>query len=277
MKKFESPACRAIRYGPSGSALEGTVGISSRAKCSSSMEGTEEALVERGSQILISEAYKLIYVSNMKAASQTLSIVMRERLKAITIGSHKINTYIEQRRAVEPFVKLEDYFVFTFVRDPLSMFYSAYAEIDRRMDRFLKKRTSFQLINRTMKNEPNRILNCLDMVRTGSHLRSDLTPAHMYSQVWKTQRCPDGVGNFLEFDFIGKLENIREDYYALESIIGAKHRPLRIFNGNKQSMYKKHLYNLRTAAFENLEKKACAYSEADYTCFTYQKPTTCQA
>ncbi|GBG27736.1 Carbohydrate sulfotransferase 9 [Hondaea fermentalgiana] len=274
--KFESAACKAARALPSGTAENGELGMRSRGKCQAARNGTSATVKERGSQVLISEPYKLMYVSNMKAASQLVNKIMRNRFNATSVGSHNIMAYLEERRQVEPSTRLEDYFVFTLVRDPQHMFYSAYAEIDRRMEKRQKTPQSFQKMNRTLDFEPARAKACLKMVREGTFGRGELTPAHMFTQVFKTQRCPAGLDHFLSFDFIGKLETIKEDIRALESILGVPHQPFGRINVNKKSAAKKHARDLEAISFESLEKEICSYAAADYACFPYRKPVGCE-
>lgn len=301
---FDSASCLAQRSRAAGRAADMELGAYSRARCTAAPSDAAFA-GERGSQVLVSEPYKLIYVPNMKAASQLFSKVMRMRFNATFLGTHLLDEYLASRRSVEPNVTLADYLVFTFVRDPMSMFYSAYGEMDKRIGKSRSRGLHFQQLNRTLTQEPARALQCLDLVRGGQALKKSLTPLHMYSQVWKTQRCfhvqggplegnpqreglpldggapPDGAKwsntkrRLLRFDFIGTMENAKKDFRALEDMLGIKkHKRLPIINSPKTPI-KEHSKNLKQVEFEALEKQVCKYATADYACFPFKMPVNC--
>jgi len=98
-------------------------------------------------------------------------------------------------------LKLKDFFVFTIVRSPLSMFRSAYGEMSLYAAHGKIVATGFALIPQLPENEPRRAMECLRDVRAGAF--AGLVPAHLFTQVWKTQRCIGKDRVPLELDFIG--------------------------------------------------------------------------
>jgi len=258
--KFDSEECKQFRFASQGSARDGRLGAASRAKCTAS-PGSDDYLQERGSQVIVSEPFKLIYVPNMKAATQLFKYVMRTRFNATTLGTHLLQDYFAKHET-----GLQEYFIFTFVRDPIDTFYSAYSEIDKRMTFHGNKNLSFQKLNRTIEEEPARALECLELVGTGKYLRQQMTPTHMYSQVWKTQRCLENGGEILRFDFIGKLQNAREDFRHLEDLLGVPHKRLRVLHAPK-SKFKTHAKTLQDLHLKELEIAVKDYLKADYACF----------
>jgi hypothetical protein len=280
--QFYSPGCEAFRSSVAGTYQDGLLGAFSRARCVDPK--TSQAFKDGwGSQVIISTAYRLIYYPNMKVASSTFKVVMRRRFQGKIVPTHELMAYLTERK-----LDIADFFAFTFVREPRDAWYSAYAEIDERGDKRSGK-LGFQKIARKHENEPVRATKCFDMVRKGEELRLDLLPKHGYSQFWKTQRCvrPEDGANwmtwtprdpltitarrFLGLDFIGKVENMDEDYRALETVLGVDHAPLPKTNPSKRE-YKEHSSWLKSQRFPELEGPLMEYLQADFRCFNYTRP-----
>uniref|UniRef100_A0A7S2S3A1 Carbohydrate sulfotransferase n=1 Tax=Mucochytrium quahogii TaxID=96639 RepID=A0A7S2S3A1_9STRA len=278
LDRFNSEECRKYRFRPSGLGKDRRLGAYGRAKCNDEINSTTY-LQERGSQVLISHAYKMIYISNMKVASLLFKKLFKDRYEGEPLGTHNLAEVLRKQREFDPDFDLNDYFVFTFVRDPVSIFFSAYSEIDLRMTRGVRNNnTDFQKLNRTLDMEPLRTRQCLEMVRTGRRLSRSLTPKHMNSQIWKTQRCVlvenEPLPVQLELDFVGRLENLKEDWFTLETILGLEHK--RLFRiHSQQTLFKDHAKLVKGLHDKDLEKEICDYYESDYACFPYVKPAHC--
>ena len=127
---FKSPSCLKHRNLPSGKRVEGSVGQGGhRARCYSmnselpGWERSKEYLSEIKGSVDVSLEHKVIYIPVMKAGTQMFQQVFRKRLKGKRVNDEDLAAYIGGEH------NLKDFFVFTFVRDPFSMFRSGYGEM----------------------------------------------------------------------------------------------------------------------------------------------------
>ena len=81
----------------------------------------------------------------------------------------------------------------------------------------------------------------------------------------------------LEINFIGKLENVEEDWKVIESIINVPHHPLPVIHSSdtskerlkaKKFLHFPHISNT-SDRFSKLTKKVCEYYAGDFECFGY--------
>jgi hypothetical protein len=265
---YTSPACLAHRSRPVGRAVDGNVGRGQRAMCTD-LEDTEELRKEILGSVDVSVSHKTIYVPVMKAGTQMFQEVLKRRFAATRVTDRDLARVLRKNK-----LELSDMFVFTFVRSPLSMFRSGYGEMSlyAAHDKIMKQ--GFTLIQQTEANEPARAIECLQNV--GSGLFSGLVPAHLFTQVWKTQRCMGRVRQPLGMDFVGRLENVEKDWKFVEERLGVAHVPLPVIHASdlaKERVMAKQMikFDAVSAArrFSNLTALVCQYYKADFDCFGY--------
>jgi hypothetical protein len=115
---FRSEACLAHRSRPVGRAEQGQVGLGQRALCTD-YEETEEARKEIVGSVDVSISHRIIYIPVMKAGTQMFQEVLKKRFGAVRVNDRDLARVLRKGK-----LELDDMFVFTFVRSPLSMFRS---------------------------------------------------------------------------------------------------------------------------------------------------------
>ena len=245
-----------------------------RRRCSRSPE-SKVFKEEVGGGLVISVKHKAIYVPNMKVASQLFRSIMEKRLEGRVMNQNSLRKLLTKHNH-----SLEDYFVFTFVRDPLSHFVSAYAEFDKRASSAVERTDTgprgFLKLERNLSNEPARALQALQDIQEGRF--KGLTPAHMYTQFWKVSRCIARSKVPLIPNFIGKIENLSKDWRAIERRLGVPHEPLRkVHAGNNAAKIHAKQLDILSTQHLPLLQELCSFYHEDFVCFGYNLPDSCQA
>lgn len=279
LKWYNSPECVKHRQRPVGRATDGEVGLGRRSLCYD-VNKTVEWKREIGGSVDISFSHKAIYVPVMKAGTQMFQEVFKHRFHGVRVHDREVEPLLKRHNA-----KLSDFFVFTFVRNPFSMFRSAYGEVSLYAAHGKILHEGFTLVDQVEQNEPKRALQALDDIRHG--MFAGLVPAHMFTQVWKTQRCVHQQRGKspvvpLELDFVGHLENLDEDWKYIEQRLGVPHLPLPVIHSSdtvKERIWAKEMVKFvpvsRTdSPFSKLTKRVCEYYHADFVCFGYDDELT---
>ena len=276
---LESDTCATARWVErEADQLEQDLGSGRRVRCYAVPKG-KIFKREHGGGLVVSFSHKIIYIPNMKVASQMFKGVMETRFGAEVINQNYLRKALTLHNH-----SLNDYFVFTFVRDPIKHFISAYSEVDRRLTKVWLRKPAyapkgFIAIKRNASNEPARALAALEEVRSG--VERGLTPSHMYSQFWKVNRCLTRNKMPLIMNFIGHIEDLVEEWKKVESHIGVEHEPL-TFSHSGTHIYKKHAQSIELKindpehANVALVRKICEYYRLDYACFDYPFPAVCK-
>jgi hypothetical protein len=268
---FDSPKCVKFRNLPPGHANEGNVGQGQRSLCTrnSTERRTVEFKTELGGSIDISFIHKTIYIPVMKAGSQMFQEVFRRRLRGKRIFDRQLNWYLKKFD-----FNLEDFFVFTFVRDPLKTFVSAYGEVSKYAARNRTIVRGFAQIDDTPENEPSRSMACLENIKRGTF--HGLVPAHMHTQLWKVSRCLSDTKEKtdLPINFIGHLENLDQDWRYVEQVLNIPHQELPVIHSSSQikTTPKRSLQFDAPSSnerFSPLTKQVCEYYKSDFACFGY--------
>lgn len=225
---------------------------------------TDEYKKEIYGSVDVSLTHKAIYIPVMKAGTQMFQEVFKKRFHGQRIHDSKLLQHIGK-------LNLKDFFVFTFVREPFSMFKSGYGEMSLYAANGGIKHAGFAELNFTKQNEPKRSIKALEDVSNG--LFNGLVPAHLHTSVWKINRCVGKIRQRLKIDFVGKIENIENDFKYIENQLKVNHQPLPIIHSSstsKERMYAKKFLNFNnTKKFEPLLKKICDYYKSDFVCFNY--------
>lgn len=175
---------------------------------------------------------------------------------------------------------INSFFVFTFVREPFSIFRSAYGEVSLYAANARVRDIGFAKLNQTSENEPMRAIESLRDVAHG--VFTGLVPAHMHTQLWKITRCFGKLRRGLPIHFIGHVENMESDWREIERRLNVPHQPLPIIHAsavsNEHLYAKKHLKfdpvpepGKKGSRFSPLTAKVCEYYASDFDCFGYDR------
>lgn len=183
---------------------------------------------------------KLIFIHIPKAAGRSVSTSI--------FGDDKPGHYYSSDYKSVSKEKFDEYFKFTFVREPLDRLHSSYNyltsgggnEVDRLFGQILKEST---------KSFEDFVLNWLTTERLNSWVH--FVPQHQYIYL-KDGEC--GV------DFIGKFENIDSDFNKLKEQINIE---VNLPHNNKNHLSKDKKYKK-----EVIDKVRSLYSD-DYRLFDY--------
>jgi hypothetical protein len=272
---YSSPECQQYRQSPVGRASAGEVGLGRRSLCLD-RNVTLELKKEIEGSVDISISHRAIYIPVMKAGTQMFAEVFKRRFGGVRVRDRDVTSFIKRHGA-----RLGEFFVFTFVRNPFSMFRSAYGEVSLYAAHSKISHSGFALWPQTVENEPERAIQALDDVRHGRF--SGLVPAHLFTQVWKTQRCihhQEGKGMIpLELDFIGHLENLDQDWQFVEKNLMVPHIPLPVIHSSdtaKERVAAKEMLKFDPVSdtksrFAKLTRRVCDYYRNDFVCFGYMK------
>jgi len=270
-KFYESAKCKAFRSLPPGHGIERNLGQGQRSLCSRNQteKQTIEYRTELGGSVDISIIHRAIYLPVMKAGSQMFQEVFKKRLRGRRILDREIPSYLKRFD-----LKLEDFFIFTFVREPLSTFVSAYGEVTKYTSRNRTFVKGFSDIEDKPENEPRRALAALEDIRKGTF--HGLVPAHMHTQLWKISRClPNREATEIKLNFIGHLENLDNDWPFVEQVLNIPHQDLPVIHSSKTSPNPIPKRSIKfdppssNARFSELTKEVCDYYRADFACFGY--------
>lgn len=269
-ESYFSPRCERHKEQPAGLASEGKRGMGRRAYCTSNMTtDSEEYLLEGTGSVEVSIPYRTIYVPVVKSASSVIQDTMRKRLRSKRIADRNVLLFLKSKG-----LSLSDFFVFTFVRDPFQVFQSAYREANKYEERNKTiDETTFMQIENKPENEPRRAIASLMDARNGLFI-----PTHMYTQFWKVQRCTGKQKEMIEFNFIGHIDDMDDDWKFIEMKLGLPHRPLPSRTSGKPQKSKLTFDPVTDfdSPWSMLTKHVCDYYQSDFDCFGFNR-TLCQS
>jgi len=160
--------------------------------------------------IIKNDALKLAYIVNPKVASSSISFFLNDGIetKSLTGKSTKEKHAILHKETLHTYheidhLKAAGYFVFSFVRNPYSRIVSFYR------NKFEQKHTDHpQSKGFAFNRQFQKIRNFSDTVKVIANTPNYLSDAHFMSQT-RILFGPDGHN---KLDFIGKLENLAQDF-----------------------------------------------------------------
>jgi len=271
-RSYFSPRCEKHKKQPAGLASQGRRGMGRRAYCTTNMTmDSEEYQLEGTGSVDISIVHRAIYVPVVKSAASMFQEVFKRRLHGKRIADRNLLLYLKGKG-----LKLEDFFVFTFVRNPFDVFQSAYRSANKYEGRNKTlDDTTFMNIDEKPENEPRRAIACLNDARNGLFI-----PTHMYTQFWKVQRCTGQEKRIIDFGFIGHLDNLDEDWKYVEMKLGLPHRPLPKAGESSSKKHQRKLHFDAVTDFDSqwssLTKQVCDYYQSDFDCFGFNR-TLCES
>lgn len=255
---YYSPQCLHHRVHTMGKLSTHNMGQGSRVKCSEKEKDSKEFQMEIEPSFDVSLLYKAIYIPVMKAGTQLFQDIFKKRLKGTRItGQKQLLEFIHNAGFT-----VNDFFVFSFVRNPFKIFTSGYEEVNKYVVNNRTRNMGFGVL--PVEQEPQRALACLENIRDG-YFRG-LVPGHLYTQVWKIHRCsPISLG------FIGKLEEVDQDWRYIEHRLQLPHIDLPVIHSaGEDSITKKMLKRFElNPAMKDLTQSVCEYYKSDFDCFGY--------
>lgn len=223
------------------------------------MWSCKQAEVTQHRDVLVGKRDKIIFVNISKCASSTMRALLNDEF------SISNDTDMEDIKNLED---LEEYFIFTFVRDPFKKLISSIEQAQK------------------------------EGIRLGGMeiLRAISIGCTVDKHVWSMARylnVKDSNGKMIEYDFIGTLENIDEDLSFLLPILKAppfKRREMLLLSlmnireeekkdNNKKIILNKREKNGFSLNYddEDVRKKICLLVKHDYSCLgsQYRIPDFC--
>jgi len=245
-----------------------------RGKATTINHGVQEALIIDGLQA--------IYVENRKSSSSTIRKIfqntfgMHWTLPKNKWSDHDCGVFFhrESSRCLTK-SQLDNFFIFTFVRDPVSRFYSSVAQAHEHQNRYKYKNFTCSEIDDWIGRMSGPNLKC----DFDQHLETQTfglsTLIHQNAAIGSLQ--PD-KSYMIPMDFIGKVENFREDFMTLLELIEGrngkkisidKRRKIEKMLGRKVNTHdglKEAVYQCRN---EQYDQKVRNIYEQDMVCFDY--------
>lgn len=183
--------------------------------------------------MIVSHLHRYLFVAMPKTGTHSVRQALREHLGPDDI--EQVGLFVNKRfpfdeiarighghlsvRQVRPFLGdavCDDYFKFTFVRNPFDRFVSYCAFMTRQQGAFDR-----------------------DPQGTMRHILFELRPMdHVHFQPQYTLLTNDA--GELEMDFIGRVERMQDDYDAICARIGIPSRPLDKVNGSRRGDYRQY-------------------------------------
>ncbi len=183
--------------------------------------------------MIVSHLHRYLFVAMPKTGTHSVRQALREHLGPADI--EQVGLFVNKRfpfdeiarighghlsvRQVRPFLGdavCDDYFKFTFVRNPFDRFVSYCAFMTRQQGAFDR-----------------------DPQGTMRHILFELRPMdHVHFQPQYTLLTNDA--GELEMDFIGRVERMQDDYDAICARIGIPSRPLDKVNGSRRGDYRQY-------------------------------------
>lgn len=200
---------------------------------------------------MIADQHKFIFVRNPKTASTSIDTALRKndiqfnliRLKEAT-GKAWDNTLNDDHPDCSQYKrffpkKYEQYFKFSFVRNPWARIYSIYIESKNFYLKFYEKESiTFEKFLNSISNHSQQYLDFTNQLRNLPTTK----PFHKFGNQYKfTKGC----------DFIGKFENLQKDFDIICDKISIPH--LKILHKNRKGSHIK--YKSYLDEYDNKTKK----------------------
>ena len=171
---------------------------------------------------MISHKHKFIFVHIPKCAGTSIESIYnvwddKKSEEKFYVGKHRQHHYLDMVLKNNP--GCESYYKFTFVRNPYSRILSEYMYIKKTMNNGVHF-ASKQGFNLTFKDF------CLDLT---ANMNKYCYPYH------DTKLVDYFTG--ANFDFVGRMENIHDDYKTICSNVGMPHRNVPCVNETRHKHY----------------------------------------
>jgi len=206
--------------------------------------------------MLVSKNRKLVFIHIQKTGGITVSMLLKEHIPDIyqVGGRHQFAS-----RGIQKVKNWDEYFKFTFVRNPWSRLVSWYSMVTkfRRPGNEL-----WQYVRDNSSNFEEFIYNCTGEVE----IKEGVHHSFAYNQL---DYVTDEDGNLL-VDFIGRLENFEEDVREAFSRIGIKLETVPRTNRSRHKHYSR-FYTPETARIVRERFKR----DIEYFGYEFERPYQC--
>lgn len=241
---FHSNRCQALLQSSLELAKTGSVGSGARPSC------TQSTTFEQPLSSFLNSAQATVHVSMTHRIVYVPSISMF-RIKAFYGFERAIKKRFHTKQVPERLLPLyfkhlklnaSDFFVFTLVQHPAQHFVASY--------NLLKVNTSREA---GFESSPQSALLALQQSQAALAPKPRAENSFLlFSQVFKTMRCiPHSASKrfkdqlvspktVLEFDFVGRVENLEHDWRYIEAVLGVPHVPLQWGGGLYTLKHKRH-------------------------------------
>lgn len=229
-------------------------------------------------RVAISHTLRAAYIYNPKAAHNSV-------LELFQAASGRVKLEVQQLPLLGSHVRLSrgvpaGYLTFTFVRDPISAFLSGYAEAAHRMladpSSLRGKHSEATTYDKVACEDPNanmsRFVAFLDDTKAGRRMGYD--SYHVWPQVMKLDVLPDPK----RFDFVGRVETLREDWQLLLHHLGVRSSmvPGKVNSASHNVDNCGRLIAVPRDAVSSQITQLCDLLSADFVCFGYRLPPACR-
>lgn len=215
---------------------------------------------------MISQKYKTIFLHPPKTGGTSVTLAFEEEDPKGGVGKHLPLSFVKNRAIEEGKLKMyQDFFKFTFVRNPYSVLYSFYRYHKRLEDSYLKE-VHDERLNENARGRQSiynmaAFPNFEDFVLRigeagGKGIAKDcaIDQCIFHLEAIKQKKYAY-IGDEMELDFIGRFENIQKDFELVSKIVGLKNRlPHKNSSGNTAPYWKYYTYESREVA-ENFFKE----------------------
>lgn len=255
------------------------------------LQRTSKGTAERHSPVtgtvIVSDRFRFIYIAVYKAASRTLlDLVFRPEIEARYVNSYELND--DQKT----------YFTFSFVRDPMTRFLSAYKTLVHRIqieDPALVENTTHTETNTPVSfhrvaKEPERLHTFIkEIIQNPDGGALVVGMQHMFTQAHSfTSTDPTGFPTLqrdaavLGLDFLGRVEQLDRDWGQLETLLKLPPapKPLQVRNRDDESFLAANETSfslpVKHADLTQEELRAiCEFYKQDFICFDFPFPAEC--
>jgi hypothetical protein len=209
----------------------------------------EDAAVEK----LYSKNGQYLYVANPKVATRSIADYFEEFDGCHIQVNHQTLVQFMQKNT-----ELKGFYQFTFVRNPWARVYSCWVDKITNQGRFC----DISIISRYKGVYPDMPFEEFIIWLSSTEGQDKFADRHWLSQ----HELLGGDRHAADFDFIGKLENIEDDFAVVTSHIniGSKKLPLLNSNNNLPLIYRQHYTEFTKALVAKRYAKDIARFEYQY-------------
>jgi len=180
--------------------------------------------------MLVSEKNKFIFIHIQKTAGNSITEFLKNNIPDLKPILNKHDFAIQGKHKLGD--QWDDYFKFAFVRNPWDRLVSWYSMIKDKN----QKNKFGKYVTENSSNFEEFIKNCTDIIQDNDGIKS--------AEFNQLDYLIDENGNII-VDFIGRFENLEEDFNKIIKKLNMPELKLPILNSSKHEDYKKY-YNEET-------------------------------
>lgn len=194
-----------------------------------------------GEKMIIDDEKRFVFICVAKTGSTSI----RRRLNSLPPDPPPEIYHMSIRNALAKYPRAKDYFKFAFVRNPYDRIFSAYINLKYDDGHYwavdLKKKRTFREFVLDFKN--SEYSNYIHLQTQASYVK---------------------INNELAVDFVGKFENLQEDFKKVENVLNFEHKELPKVRQSKK--------NIEPKIFDQEMKDIiCDIYSEDFESFGYER------